>query len=384
MIKTILLITPVFISIFWGITLHGDKKNQTIPRLMLGKFMILAFICFFSHFLYFSSAHYLFHFTDVLLTYAGNIGFPIYYIYFRLLTVDEKFTFKAHARYLIPSLILSTIYAVAVLLTPTNEYRTWLFDENAFPNSSYIHFLGIMRAIIRIFFLFVVSATYIANVLLLKKYGYKAEQYYSEINDGKYNNAKKLNYTILLLTIGSVVALVIGRQLILSKDAMIYILWTIFSTTLYYMGYMGLKQKAVNPTFDLDLEKGHMSKKITALSVAQQKILNKILLLFNCDKIHLNSQLTIQEIVNEVGTNRTYISAIINQSYNQNFCTFVNSYRIEELKKVLLNNPDYSNEVLAEYSGFGSVNSMKRSLYVKSNLSINDWKKKILLSQDKD
>jgi AraC-like DNA-binding protein len=374
MAKIIFLLAPVFASLFWIIALYSDKNNQTNPRKMLMIFMIIVFICFTSHYLYFSPLRHLYHYVDVLLTYVGHIGFPIYYIYFRLLTVDEKFTFKAHGIYLVPSLILTTIYAIGVLLTPTIEYRTWLFDDNAFSDSLYIQFLRNMRIFLRVWFLLLISATYIGNYLLLKKYGYRAEQYYSDINDGKYNNASLLNYSILILTASSFVALVLGRQYILPKDTMIYVLWTIYAITVYFIGYMGIRQKAVNPTFDLEENELNKSTE-TSILIDQNVVHQKILLLFNEKKIYLNSRLNIMDIVKEVGTNRTAISNLINHHYNQNFCSFVNGYRIEELARVHAENPKYTNELLAETCGFGSLNSLKRAVEAKTGLSLSEWRK---------
>jgi AraC-like DNA-binding protein len=90
------------------------------------------------------------------------------------------------------------------------------------------------------------------------------------------------------------------------------------------------------------------------------------------------------DVVQTVGTNRTYISAIINQQYNQNFCTFVNSYRIEELERIIHENHDIPNGILAEKSGFGSLNSMKRAIFLKTGLSVNEWRKNQLLSKKKN
>lgn len=104
-----------------------------------------------------------------------------------------------------------------------------------------------------------------------------------------------------------------------------------------------------------------------------------MLLQFEEEKIYLNSQLNIMDLVQAVGTNRTYISSIINQHYNQNFCSFVNSYRINELESVLMNNPDYTNEILADSCGFGSLNSLKRAIFAKTGMSLSDWKKQFIL-----
>jgi AraC-like DNA-binding protein len=367
------------------LALWGNKKNQSNPRKLLVYFMLIAFTCFSSHFLYFSSLKYLYHYVDVILNFVGHVGFPVYYIYFRLLTIDEKFTLKKHLRFLVPSLVISISYAIGVFLTPTNEYRIWLFNENAFPDSPYIHFLAIMRIITRIFFMTVVAATYIANYLLLKKYGHKAEQYYSDINDGKYNNAKILNYSILLFTVGSFLAILIGRQLIVPKETMIYVLWTIFTVTIYIIGYMGFKQKSINPTYDsFDESEAALNiseQEIIASNDAKQKLQEKLLDLFENKKIYLNSQLNILDIVKVTGTNRTYISSIINQLYNQNFCTYVNSFRIAEMERIILEKPEVTYEYLADVCGFGSISSMKRTIMTQKGLPLNEWKRMITVDR---
>jgi len=99
---------------------------------------------------------------------------------------------------------------------------------------------------------------------------------------------------------------------------------------------------------------------------------------FDEKKIYLNSQLNILDIVQLVGTNRTYISTIINQEYNHNFCTFVNSYRLDELDRVFHKNPDLNPEKLSECCGFGSLISLRRAIYAKTGLSISQWKQQQL------
>jgi len=336
--------------------------------------MLLPLICFIAHFLYFAPVPDVFHYFDIALAFAGSLAFPVYYIYFRLLTVDKKFSFRAHARFLIIPITVAVVYAIAVFLTPTIEYRTWLLDRLTYPDSSHVQFLNVMRVVLRIHALIQIIFTVSGNFLLIKKYGKKAEQFYSDIKDGELKNAKMLNYSIIVLGVASLMALIAGRQFLLPKEIIISLIWSIFSVMLYIIGYMGFKQNPINPTFDLIEEQPETTVEGEALSIAQRKILQNILILFDDNKIYLNSQLNILDIVKAVGTNRTYVSTIINQQYKQNFCSFVNSYRIEELERVLLQNPGHSNEMLAEFCGFGSVNSLKRSVFFKTGLSITEWK----------
>ena len=102
------------------------------------------------------------------------------------------------------------------------------------------------------------------------------------------------------------------------------------------------------------------------------------------NKIYLNSELNINDLVKIVGTNRSYISAVINEESNQNFCSFVNSFRMEAMEQIIIEDSGLNHEELAQRCGFGSVNSLKRSVYSKSGLSLKDFKQQIILSHQKN
>ena len=377
MLRTIILLSPVFVSLFWVITLAGSAKNQSVPRKYLGIFMLFPFACFITHFLYFAPLHGIYIYADCIYQYTGSLMLPLYYIYFRLLTVDQKFSFKAHFRYLAIPTLIATVYCIGAILTPTIEFRTWLFDEQAYPNSRYIQFLEFMRNLQRLQFLILAVLIVIGNFLLLRKYGSRAEQFYSDINDGKYYNAKMLNYSIIIISGVTFIAVAIGRSLLMSKDTVIIIVWSILTIMIYLIGYMGFKQKPINPTYMIENQDESHSLDETTLNDSQIRILQNVLVQFDINKIYLNSQLNIMDVVRTVGTNRTYISNIINQQYNQNFCNFVNSYRVDELKKVLIENPDFTIDMLSEKCGFGSAISLKRAVHAKTGKSLNEWKKQI-------
>ena len=377
MIRTIILLLPIYTTLFWSIALVGNEKEHSTPRRFLGKFMLFPLLIFSSHFIYFTPYPEIYPYFDAVLQYASLLVFPIYYIYFRLLTVDEKFSLKAHARFLAIPTLIAVIYGIGILLTPKIEFRTWLFNQDAYPNSYHIRFLRIMRLIIRITYLIQVVVSVLANYLLIRKYGAKAEQFYSDIQDGKYNHALLLNRSIIVMGLAAFVFTLLGRQYVLTQDALIYAGWTVFSAMLFIIGYMGIKQKAINPTFDLEVDNEIQNNHVKQLSGTQRNILARLIMEFEQKKIYLNSQLNILDVVQAIGTNRTYISTIINQQYNQNFCAFVNSYRLDELERIIHKNHNVSNEILAESCGFGSVNSLKRAVFAKTGMSISEWKKQL-------
>lgn len=147
MIRHLILLLPIFVSIFWLIALYSNKKNHNASSQFFGVFMLFAVVCFVGQFLFFAPLPNLFPYYEPVMAYFGSLVFPIYYIYFRLLTVDEKFTFRKHSKYLIFPFTIATIYVIGILLTPFDEYKVWLYDDSAFPNSNAIIFLSFMRKI---------------------------------------------------------------------------------------------------------------------------------------------------------------------------------------------------------------------------------------------
>lgn len=377
MIKNILLLLPVFISLFWVLTLSGNSENSSKPRLFLAGFMVLPALIFFGHFLFFEPYPAIFPYFDIVFQFATLLAFPLYYIYFRLLTVDKQFSFKLHIRFLIVPLLVATLNAVVVFATPFSEYKTWLFDRSMNGGIA-LQWLKYIRLLIVITYLVQVLLSVLGSYRLLRKYGDRAEHFYSDVHDGKYNNSKKLNSSFMLLGITAFIITSVGKYNLSSMNMLIYIGWPVFSIVLYSMGYMGLRQKAVNPVFEMNEETPVQSEEDEEATGLQQKLLDKILVLFINNKIYLNNQLTIFDVAQALGTNRTYISSVINQRYNQNFSFFVNNFRLEQLKKEYIQHPGNSNEALAELCGFGSLSSMKRVVSIHTGMSISEWKKKVI------
>jgi len=373
MIRLIALLAPVFVALFWTIILFSESEKHSVPRSFLSKFMLILVVLFTVKFFNYQPLPEIYPYFDLIHLYAGCLVFPVYHIYFRLLTIDEQFSWKAHARYLIFPVLLVSTYGVVVLLTPWIEYKAFLFDKLAYPNSHQVHFLNIMRPVISFYILFQVIVYLVKNFKLIRKYGERAEQFYSDIQDGKYNNAKMLNYMIVVNSAITIICYMIFKR----YAGMVVLFPLLYAVVAYMIGYMGYKQKPINPTFEIIPDKQPESTTGQALSGVQEKILHKLLVAFNEQKIYLNSELNILDVVQLVGTNRTYISAIINQRYNQNFCTFVNSYRMEELERIIHNDHDVSNEFLADSCGFGSINSLKRTVFAKTGMSISEWKKQV-------
>ena len=87
-----------------------------------------------------------------------------------------------------------------------------------------------------------------------------------------------------------------------------------------------------------------------------KEIINKLERLMLEEKIFMNTDISQKEIAKRLNTNTTYLSRTINLKYNLNFSAYINLFRIEEAKKIILNdkNKTYSFEGIANTVGFSS------------------------------
>ncbi len=106
-------------------------------------------------------------------------------------------------------------------------------------------------------------------------------------------------------------------------------------------------------------------------------MMEKLDCLLKEEKLYMKSDLSLGEIAEKLGTNRTYVSVGINSFYKQNFSSYLNTYRWDELQNTLQEDDLISNKELASVCGFGSIDSMKRIVKQKTGLSFKEWKSKI-------
>jgi len=94
----------------------------------------------------------------------------------------------------------------------------------------------------------------------------------------------------------------------------------------------------------------------------KKEILEKFEQLMQKDKLYKDSKINLNDIANNIGTNRTYLSGVINEYYNENFNTLINSFRINDARIILA---DPKNNIpikaLASDLGFSSLSAFYRS-----------------------
>lgn len=114
-------------------------------------------------------------------------------------------------------------------------------------------------------------------------------------------------------------------------------------------------------------------------------IYERILKCFYEKKPYLSGALTINDIVEEVFTNKFYVSKAISLYSGRNFCQFVNHFRIMHSIECFRENPDLKVSELWPLCGFNSIVSFNMAFRLFMNENPSEWcrKEKIRLSDKK-
>lgn len=97
---------------------------------------------------------------------------------------------------------------------------------------------------------------------------------------------------------------------------------------------------------------------------------------FENEKPYLNSELTINDLVKVLYSNKLYISRAISQFTGRNFCQFVNYHRIMYSTECFKANHDLKIHEMASMSGFNSIVSFNMAFRLFMGENPSDWCRK--------
>lgn len=371
MLRDILLLTPVYVTLFWSIVLnfHDVKKNQ--PKVFLGWFMLAAFLVYLSHFFYFTNNYIAYYYIDSFYILAYLLVYPLYHVYVRLLTVDQHFSLKKHGRFLILPLGVFLFTLSGYLIMGKEEgiqYVRSVLTERDDP-VGFQKFMWVLYVVGRLLFLGQVVFYLVLNFKLIKQNNQRLKDYYSNIEMRNLDWLQFFNVSLSLTSIGSFLLAVIGRNYFMQNDLLLMAPSIVFSIMLFSIGLLGEGQNA-SYTESIEIDEPEIEP-----SVSQLK--SKMEALFEDQKIHKNPNLKIWDIASMLGTNRTYVSRLINNVYSRHFSAHVNFYRVREAKQLISSERVLSNQQIAELSGFGSVNSLNRAFLNHEGVTVNQFRNSV-------
>lgn len=284
----------------------------------------------------------------------GVISFfgPFLYLYVKSLTennLGDKGLFKKH--FSVPIVYLVFLFSVALMGISSEEQ----VDKQSILFYSYIGF--------QLFVVFQILLYLILCLKLIKGYHRRIRNEESNIDKLKLNWLFVFILGILIQYLFWILAF--GGDLLIVEikvpNYFINLFRSLSAIFVYWVGYYVLLKPEIFVQKKIISTKTVInSNQISELEISLYK--KELVRLLEEDKIFLNASLTINELAKHLKVNSKVASQLVNIGFQKTFYELINFYRIEEVKKNLLN-PNFKNytlEAIAFSSGFKSTSTFNR------------------------
>lgn len=143
-------------------------------------------------------------------------------------------------------------------------------------------------------------------------------------------------------------------------------------TILFYIATMRYPESFI--LLRNEAQKAQYAKsKVSRLDVEHLK--SEIERLMQSDRVFLNSDLTLNELASEIGITPHQLSEILNVYYRRNFYDFINFYRIEEAKRIFLEDVNATALGICFKVGFNSNSAFYRAFKKETGTSPARYRK---------
>ncbi len=338
--------------------------------------MFVAFLLYLSHFFYFSNLLHIYRYLDALYVWASLLVYPLYHIYIRLLTVDKKFSFKKHSIFLLLPTLVFILHLIGMFFMNTGQHIDFLQNVLYGKHEA----IGIQKHMLwmhytyRVVFIAQVFYFLYSNFKLIIENKKNIKDFYSNTKTRSLYWVQIFNISLAVTSIASIIVAILGREKFSTNTLSLVFPSVIFSVMLFLIGLIGNEQDTVHTEEPLREPEKPKSSTENISATGLKNIMDN---LFENEKIFKNHDLKIWDLSKMLGTNRTYVSKLINSEYNRNFCNHVNYYRVQYTKNLIQKNPTISNDQIAELSGFGSQNSLHRAFQSLEGMTLKQYRKMI-------
>ncbi len=368
----IILISGALLSLFLAVFLLVKKKNRQYPDKILAFWLFFFSIDFIrSYLLFFSGKIFLMGFGYTLpLLYA-----PLLFIYVVSLSKGYKRLSYKFLWHFVP-FILTNVYMFFYIYTKPYDWRADFFNNTTFGSRPFIFNLILVATSL-------VYPIYILVIYrILKKFRQSITKSFScrDQIDLFWVNYLLISVTVLwVISLYSKFASGYFHNLKYSDATMAVYFFELI--IIMIIGYFGFKQGIIF----LNVQENPVTSKYKTTGLSSEKakeLLPELLNYMEKNKPYLDPKLTISQLSEKTGIPAHHISQIINEHLDKNFFEFVNSYRIDEVKRKISQNlnKQYTLLAIAFDSGFNSKSSFNSIFKKYMGITPKEYAKQVVTS----
>lgn len=356
-------VMPMFVCLFWSIMLVFDVRidGTKHPRLHLLVFMLTATVLYFGHCVFFNHSTHLIPVTDTLYSIANLLVYPLYFLYICALTTRGT-SHRLHYTLLIPAIAGGLLVGTGYVMMSEEETRlfidTYLYHGQHEGLQGAAGFQAFAHDFCKVQFAILIFPTFVLGRKYLWQYEQLLENTYADTEQKSLDSVRYMLYAFILTSTASFIVNIIGRDEFDQSPWLLSVPSTLFSILLFTVGYMGHRQQFYIGDIEADEQ------------MADEQMLNQPFIsdlrqqieqLMDKEQLFKQPNLKIVDLVQRLGTNRSYIYQAINREMGISFNEYVNRMRIEYASLLISLHPDMPLSEVAEQSGFTSSTSFYRN-----------------------
>ncbi len=378
---TLVFLTPLLICVFWSTELLLSGEQGIAPKRKLAFFMLCGAFAFLGGALYFGGYVRTYSNMYGIISFFALAQYPALYLYLESLRGNKVTIKKILNHYSVPVIVgLLAVLSQNIIYTTSQSIVFFVSYGAINLDTSIDRIVFWTELLMRNTFLMLGIYYFILIRKNIKKHLINIKNYYSDIENIRLNWVKVINVLFLfMVTLGMSMFNLKNMFFPYNNPDLLYPPFIVLTGLFWMIGFMGNRQKPV-----LLNEFESQEKDIDELESIKESFLEKYFKrlekLLNEKKVYLNPTLTLQELALELGTNRSYVSKVINQKYNSNFNKLINLYRIKEAEKYL-NSEEHAGlslKEIAHLSGFNSNNSFIRNFKSIKNISPSTFRERAI------
>ena len=335
----IILFAIAYIAITFAVTLYFLSLKNADSKRILGHYMIINSIYYIINFLYYNK-----YFDIVSHIYYGIIPLimliqPFFFFYIKSLTSS---TFKCSPKrfyHFLPSAIVLLMNIFLYSFLDSSE-RLQLLSFTGGSENKILNFYFLLHKE-GYHILLSIQALIYFGMIVFSIYKHKKQL----STDFSNTEGINLNWIIALLII--FLSISILHEVLGNIDKIIFNVETRLNYNIFYMiiisfiGIGGIIQKEIYikekpEAKNLKQVDDKKYKNSSLNDDVKKSLINNLKEYIEKEKPYLNNNLRIDDLSQALDTNRQYLSQIINETYNKNFYTLINTYRVNEAKKMFL------------------------------------------------
>ena len=331
-------------ALIFAIILLFYKKENNRSKRILGFYMFLNALYYAFSFCYYNGSYHIFIFQYYVIIPIISLFQPFFYFYIKSLTNPHFKCSKKQLLHFIPA--FTFLFLNIILFSQlTYEQKIQLFSFNKTINNIYFNIFYYLHVS---GYHLILSIQALIYLILIIKLVYKHRKSIPD-NFSSYDGVS-LNWLITLLILFFSITILqelFGNIKDISTNVNSRISYNVFMLfTLAFIGIAGIRQKEIYakvfiPLKNNDIDINELDKnKYQASSLTNEeklKLSKELKKLLEEEKLFLDNNLRLDDLVVRLNTNRQYLSQIINEVYEQNFYGLINKYRVDEVKKMFFN-----------------------------------------------